>query len=570
MKRRRVIALLLAAAMVLGGCGGGGDAKDGSVPNAGSQAPDGSSAEVDLSEKLTYSIFAQADDVPDPEGLLESSPVLNYWQDMFNIDIEWQLPPQGSESDQLTLMFGTGDYTDIIDMSFSTENLGTLCDDGAIYDLTPYIDQYMPNYRAFLEANSDVKSALYDDSGRIYTLAVIQEAPAQWGGLVYRRDILETMTGGNVAFPSGSEEPATIEDWEYMLELMTQYFQAAGFEEYAGLILPACGYFATGELMSGFGIGGLDYITADGKAAYGIADDNFYNYLVKMNEWYKNGYIYSDFASRSQDLFYLPNTALTYGGSAGVWYGITQQLGDSMSLPEYELYMQVNPLSAPVDSANGITAPLGVFLDAGRASTNSGWSVSTACSEEKLARILTAFDYFYSDDGAATRSMGLSAEQGAADWEDYTSVGLVNGTRENGSKVWTKEMDSNAELEIYAFAENRMPGIVVDYETRTCDLNDAGLDLTTIGDMEWTKNGRANVYPLAVSFTPEESEQINTISTNIQDYANTMIVNFIMGREELTPESFAAYQAQLESLGLSDYLAVKQAAYERYLQRADQ
>ena len=47
-----------------------------------------------------------------------------------------------------------------------------------------------------------------------------------WGGLVYRRDILETMTGGNIAFPSGNDEPTTVEDMDYMLELMKQY--AAG------------------------------------------------------------------------------------------------------------------------------------------------------------------------------------------------------------------------------------------------------------------------------------------------------------------------------------------------------
>ena len=41
-----------------------------------------------------------------------------------------------------------------------------------------------------------------------------------------------------------------------------------------------------------------------------------------------------------------------------------------------------------------------------------------------------------------------------------------------------------------------------------------------------------------------------------------------MGREELTPETFAAYQAQMESLGLSQYLEIKQAAYDSFTARA--
>ena len=87
--------------------------------------------------------------------------------------------------------------------------------------------------------------------------------------------------------------------------------------------------------MAGFGIGGLQYVE-DGTVKYGISQDAFYDYLTKMKEWYSQGYIYSDFASRTDDMFFLPNTALTYGGAAGVWYGITDNIGDSMSLPEYK------------------------------------------------------------------------------------------------------------------------------------------------------------------------------------------------------------------------------------------
>ncbi|MDE6167389.1 MAG: hypothetical protein K2G28_02910, partial [Acetatifactor sp.] len=78
---------------------------------------------------------------------------------------------------------------------------------------------------------------------------------------------------------------------------MKQYFEAANMAEYGCLIIPAVGYFSTGELMSGFGIGGLQYVE-DGIVKYGLSQDAFYY------------------------MFFLPNVALTYGGAAGVWYGI--------------------------------------------------------------------------------------------------------------------------------------------------------------------------------------------------------------------------------------------------------
>lgn len=52
---------------------------------------------ADNDKKLTYTAFQQGDDVPNPEEGYRNSAVTHYWQDMFNIEIDWQIPPQGSE-----------------------------------------------------------------------------------------------------------------------------------------------------------------------------------------------------------------------------------------------------------------------------------------------------------------------------------------------------------------------------------------------------------------------------------------------------------------------------------------
>lgn len=564
-----LIAMLLALSPVLGACSGGDSSGSSSGSSSAGTSDGSSSAEassaVDLSENMEISIFMQADDVAEGDG--EDPPVIQYWADRFNLTIEWQKPPQGSETEQLNMMLGTGDYTDVIDLGFNTENLATLYEDGVIYELSDYIDQYMPNYKKFLEDNPDVASALYNDDGQIFNVATVQEDPKQWGGLVYRRDILETMTGGDIQFPSSGDEPETVEDWEYMFGLMKDYFDQSGMADTACLIIPATGYFATGELMAGFGIGGTDYVDNEGNVRYGIAEDAFYNYLTTMRDWYEKGYVYADFASRSQDLFYLPNTALTYGGAAGVWYGLDANLGSAMSVPEYGLEMDVQPLAAPIDEAHGVTEPLGVYLDSGRASNNSGFMISTNCDEEKLARILTAFDYFFSEEGSITRTIGLSSDQGAANYQQYLDYGIPNGTHEPGSRTFTPEMEASSESPI-TFGADRMPGVSINWEPRETDLVD-GIYYPDLGDEVWTRYGTANVLPLAVSYLPDETDRINSISTAMTDYANGMIANFIMGREELNEDTFAAYQEQLKSLGLEEYLSLKQAAYDRYLSRAD-
>lgn len=557
-----VLALGLVAAMGLTACGGREDG--GQEVGGNTEAKENAEEkEIDMSETLDITLFSQADDVS--EDVYYDNEVFKYFQDKYNLNIKYQFPPQGSEAEQLNMMFNTGDYTDLIDLSFNTESLTSLSEDGVLYNLTPYMEAYMPNYVAFLEANPDVKAAISDDGGNIYTLAKIDEAPIQWGGLVYRKDILDTMTNGNIQFPSGKDVPTTIEDWDYMLPLMKQYFDSSEMAESACLILPATGYFSTGELLAGFGIGGEVYVE-DGDVKYGIAEDKFYNYLKKMNEWYKEGYIYSDFASRTQDLFYFPNQALTYGGASGVWFGLAAQLGGAMSIPDYNLIMDTQPLPSPADTDTGVDTPLALYLDGGRASMNVGWGISTACDEEKLIRIMDAFDYFYSEEGSRTRTMGLSAEQGAADIENYKELGITNGTRKDGTNEWTEEMSNCGDEEVTYFAAGRFPGVSINYETREVDLTD-GLDLNKLGDEIWTQYGNENVFPNAVTYLPKETDEVNKIRTNIQDYANPMIVKFIMGSEELTEESFKAYQDQLESLGLSRMLEIRQAAYDRYLEK---
>ena len=90
------------------------------------------------------------------------------------------------------------------------------------------------------------------------------------------------MTGGNVEFPSGNDQPVTVDDWDYMLGLMKQYFENSGMPDYACLIIPAKGYFDSGELLSGFGTTGT-YMVIDDTVYFGPYTDNFYNYLSKMH-----------------------------------------------------------------------------------------------------------------------------------------------------------------------------------------------------------------------------------------------------------------------------------------------
>ena len=556
-------------ALWLVGCGTSGDeVSTTSNGGANKQTTETSSTTtgIDFDKTIDISIWQFKDDAT-YYSTIADNPVIKWWAQTNNLNIDWVQPPSGTETEAMSLMLGTGDYTDLFSTANVKEDLTVLCDDGVIVDLAPYIREYMPNLQSVLESEPEVLASLTDDDGRMFIIPCIEpDNVRSWGGMVYRKDIIETMTNGNPSYPSGQAGPTTVEDWDYMLELMKTYFESTGATDYACLILPYNGLFGTGELITGFGAMGDAYID-NGVVKYGPVEDNFYNYLVKMKEWYEKGYIYQDFASRIQDMFFFPNTALTYGGAAGIWYGLDSQLGTALSMPEYGMNVDISALAAPIDTANNITEPLGAYMYSGRAANSIGWAVSSLCTEEKMIRVMSSLDYFYTEEGSYLRSMGLSVDEGAADDPVLQSLGLTEGTRVPGSNVW---VDSYTDTNFITdeLISMRVPGLKITQPTRNSDLVD-GVSMLDEGSDIWRKYGHDNIFPLGVTYTAAESNANTTYTTNINDYVSSMIPRFITGREDLSPQSFESFKEQIVKLGLNELLANRQAAYNRYVQRME-
>ena len=521
----------------------------------------------DLTQHRSMTAFLQMDDYQ-YFGTKDESPVMQYLMNKFNFSIEFMQPPVGSEAEGFNNMLGSGVYTDLMEITYSSQLPSVLYADGVIMDLAPYLETYMPNYYAFLHdpANEDVYKAMYDSEGHCFTITTEarDDTPnPTWGGMVYRRDILETMTGGNIAFPSGNDEPMTVADWEYMLDLMKAYFDATGMSETAPLIIPYQGFFNTGELVSGFGCGG-GWQVADGKVGYGPTTPEFYNYLCKMREWYEKGYIYQDFASRVNDLFYQPNMALTYGGAAGTFFGGYWQLADKMSMPEYGLNMDIRAASAPVDTENGLETAfptMSLMATSGVTTRTGAWSISTACSKEKMIRFMTWADYLFSEEGAMIKSYGFTGDLAAAD-SLYQQLGLEKGTYwfdENGEFQQDPRIVSN-EIDPMGLSGNRLPGINIRKYTYP-KTEQSWLD----ADKVWSRYGDSGDYPVNATGTAEEESQLADYYNTYTDYQNSMVVKFIMGTEELTPESYNAYVEQMNKFGVEDSIRIKQEIYDRFM-----
>ena len=569
---KKLLAVSLSGFMVIGMMTGCGSNKTNENTNDnttdGSQSGDAksgdSTATVSADETATYDIWLQATPGENYTSYSDN-PVVQYLNQKFNVKLDFVQPAAGSETESLSLMLNTGEYNDLFETSYLlSTNLETLYADGAIMDLTELVKKCMPNLTKLIEENEDFRKAAYNDDGQILKLPSWNPAERlEWGGLVYRRDVLEAVTENNVVFPSGNEEPTTIEDWDYMLPLIKKGFEYAGFPEYAPLIIPYKGYVLTGELTAGFGVGSQYYLDGD-TVKFGPMEDGFYNYVKKMKEWYEAGYIYKDFASRTSDPFYLPNTSLTYGAAAGIWFGLANQCGDAMSLPDYNLYVDVHAIPSPLDTEHGVTEAI-IRNTTARTGSAGGYAVSSTCND--VERLLTMLDYLYSEEGGRIMESGLGKEQ-LQEFPNqlYTDLGLENGKYyldENGvyhRDPLTEEGGALAGVtgELSAY---RLMGLHV-------NLGLPEEEEAVKADKAWTTYSNAGYLPTELMcLTTEESKTNSKIYSSIDDYMSSTIPKFIMGTEELNDDTWAAFKQQLVDYGVETALTNYQASYKRYLAR---
>ena len=68
-----------------------------------------------------------------------------------------------------------------------------------------------------------------------------------------------------------------------------------------------------------------------------------------------------------------------------------------------------------------------------------------------------------------------------------------------------------------------------------------------------------------VSYTSEEASVRTAIESEINTYRDEMTMKFLLGTVSL--DDFASFQSQLSNMGVEDAIAIRQAAYDRYMAR---
>lgn len=396
------------------------------------------------------------------------------------LNLSFQVPIMGAEKDNFNTMIATGEYPEIINLSLSNESPYQLYQDGVLMDITEYVENYLPNYVALLDEHPEIKPLVTytDEAGELhyYSLyAVADNVITPWEGYQYRRDWVvkyadptpyvwdldsdyvkqnehplytplsaaeaaNDFTGwkvndvteftssegddplndyaDNVIFPSGSSDPLTISDWEWMFEAFAKAIEAEGFNDDTNAYCTSIPFSGTSDMVSSFGGGGSSwYKNKSNIIEFGGVSDSFKTYLTAMNNWYNNDWVDTKFETRASDAFYNINSTGIGQGMVGLWQGGQAYLGTTIRAtavdPNAQKDAMVLGCAIPINDVYGsdndkFVTPY-TFYQQGMLGAATGFT--KACEGKDLETLFAAINWMYSKEGGLTVGVGLSKDQ---------------------------------------------------------------------------------------------------------------------------------------------------------------
>lgn len=545
------------------------------------------------------------------------------------LDFSYLVPISGSESDNFNTMIGTGEYPEIIDMTASSESPQAMHENGIVMDITEYVEKYMPNYVAYLDANPELKPLVQvkEDDGSYHYYAIyelLEGVLEPWQGISYRRDWVakyaeptdyvwdwesdcvkenghpevtplakakeeENMEGwkknevssfqgnynvdnelgyeDNIIFPSGTSDPLTISDWEWMFTAFEKAIDERGWANDSSAYCTTVfyqGFMQTGDLVSSFGGGTGQYYVKDGEVSFDGDSENFKTYLECMNAWYEKGWLDAEFNTRATDPFYNINSAGISQGKVGLWDGNNSRIGTSLRTTcqneEDAKDAFVMGAALPINDVYGGEDQMYKNPDAlYQASRKGGCTAITEKAKDKdLAALFTFFDWTYTHEGGLTIRNGLSEEQYDSielNPDFYAEHDLKSGytvsTGEDGRTIYMRTMDSSDP------AINALNGQRMAVGLNMISSNEYWLDtgipqLNRAANEQWTKYlNTGSVLDYTGLLNVEESDAYNKVSTAVMDYQRQYVPevikgtmswdDYVKGLEGVDPDSVVEY-----------------------------
>jgi ABC-type glycerol-3-phosphate transport system substrate-binding protein len=267
-----------AAAVLLAGAVAGctsGNKEEGNAGASGNGTSPGAAKKIE--KVYVYANFgnlASSNTVSKPEAVEEVKKVV---MDKIGIEIVPIIPPKGSEADKLNVLLGSNEPLDIFAGSMTTHQAN-----GAVRPIGDLLDKYGSNIRKLWPADWKMSwDALTTSDGKIWGIPT--GAPVAGNGVLLREDWLKKLN---------LQMPKTIDEYENVLRAFKDQ-DPAGSGQTIPLLTDLAslnGGFAAGFMDIGYG----NWVDKDGKVKPPQLHPGYREFVAKMADWYKKGYIFKE------------------------------------------------------------------------------------------------------------------------------------------------------------------------------------------------------------------------------------------------------------------------------------
>lgn len=531
----RIGAAVLATAMVgtlLTGCGGGSASATASTGDGTAAA---SSTESSGGGDNTYTMFMRSAYV----DWIKELKWYDVAEERTGIHVDYISGPEEaadvySEVDQRVI---SGDLPDAVMTKLAQTSV--YGPQGVFADLAPYIEKYAPNLQKYIDDNPDYKALVSDADGHIYGLC--KETPIFADLIGYRAD----------HFKAAGIDPdsiVTIDDFTKALETLKAYYGKDNPNYYPltgrDTAIRFASWFGAASNISSTESNGI-YINGHYKdGSIDIMSDGAYKMVETMKKWYDEGLIQPEWVAGT--FSEADWEAAMLNGNGSIFYDYYNRAEWFMENggPDNDPNYQMGVLNFIKDD-NGNPQKMTVSM---KYNDECVTAVNANCSEDKIKTILTFIDYFYSEEGEILANYGVEGESFKTD---------ANGGKEFIVDYQTEEATPAGEKR-WSFLSDRFT-VCKPVDNEAFFKWNAPLIAEATGRL-FTDENLGTSYVL--KFTDDQSKEVTNLLASVYDAQMSGIAQFIDGTRELTPDNWAAFQQEMNDMGLSRIEEIQLAAYQ--------
>lgn len=459
-------------------------------------------------------------------------------QEKTNVTFDLSITARTEYENQKSLLINSGDAPYIIPKTYDESAFVAT---GQIVPVSDWV-QYMPNYMKAVKdwgMEEDLKAKLKED-GKYYVLPGMWEIAGGGYSYIIRKDVFEA-AGVDV---EGQQGDWIYEDFYAAMKQVKEYTGAKyvisdQFKGESALNITAVQYGVTG----GWGLSnGLVFDHDKQQFLFADASEDFKNYLGYFNKLITEGIMDPESFTQEDEIA----RAKFFKGDTYVISGVYQVLADfksKMQDPNSELYMITQP-GGPKGKLQVETSRLenGIMISK---------NALDDLGEEGFIKMLRFVDWFwYSNEGQMLSLWGVEGETYTLDADGSVVLNpdiYYNGINEGAPKQLNVDFGFAGGMFAYGGSE----------KLRMSKMTDGEKDF--VNRIQATREPRRLAPPIMA--TPEETEQMQLISTPLMDYVKTMTLKFIIGQESF--DHWNKYTAQVKANGSTRFTDMANEIYEK-------